>query len=74
MTPTEFRTARLALDLTQGQLAEYLGVYDSATIRRWEMAETLVSHRPIPGPVANLLAMFLEHGLPSSKATERIRR
>lgn len=51
MTPVEIRAARLALGMTQSQLARLVGV-DSRTWRRWECAE-----REMPEPVCRLLRL-----------------
>lgn len=52
MSPAQFKAARLALGMTQGQLATALGLGKSGdrTIRRWENGE-----RKISGPVARAI-------------------
>ena len=54
MTPTELRSHRERLALTQGAAARLIGV-DGRTWRRWENAE-----REIPEPVARLVALMHE--------------
>lgn len=55
MRGPEFRKARLALDLSQPQLAKALEVEGGdRTIRKWETGE-----RPVPGPVAVLMRLAL---------------
>lgn len=49
MTPDKFKRVRLALGLTQRELADQLGVH-RVTVARWEVGE-----RRIPEPVARLL-------------------
>lgn len=49
MTPTEFRSARNALGLSQPQLAHVLGC-DERTVRKWE-SEGLANSRA-PNPIA----------------------
>lgn len=46
MTPTDLRTSRQALGLTQQGLAEALGVSPN-TIARWERGEMAVQHPAI---------------------------
>lgn len=52
------REARMALGMTQARLAQVLQLSGngSRTIRRWESGAT-----PVPGPVAILLAIWLDH-------------
>jgi len=58
MTPAQFKDARHALGFTQSELAEsmQLGGDGKRTVRRWEYGE-----RPIPGPVAVLMALWLDN-------------
>jgi DNA-binding transcriptional regulator YiaG len=57
MDHTEFKAARLALGVSASQLARMLqlGDHGGRTVRRWEADE-----RPVPGPVAVLINLFLE--------------
>lgn len=50
MTPTDLRTIRTALGITQAQLAEMCDV-DVRTVKRWEAGAS---------PVPRLVAMMLE--------------
>ncbi len=52
MTPTEFKTARRELGLSQNALAKRMGV-TGRTIRRWEAGDT-----QIPGPVIVSMRYF----------------
>jgi len=53
MTPDDLRRIRRALGLTQGELADELGVHQ-VTVARWE-----VGMRRIPEPVARLVVRIL---------------
>lgn len=55
MTPSEFKSIREALGLTQSALASLfaMGGDGARTVRRWETGE-----RSIPGPVAVLMRLF----------------
>lgn len=55
MTPSELKAARRALRYTCAGLAEAVGVASGRTVRRWEAGSV-----PVPGPVARLLAIWLE--------------
>lgn len=59
MTPQDIRQARHDLGLTQRELEQALGLIgcDGRTVRRWEAG------KPISGPCAKLIAIFLEHGI-----------
>lgn len=61
MTPTEFRTARKALGLTQHELAGALrmGKWGFQTVGKWERGEV-----PVPGPVSVALEL-MKANLPS---------
>jgi DNA-binding transcriptional regulator YiaG len=56
--PDALRAARLSLGMTQSRLAEVLQLAGngSRTVRRWESGAS-----PIPGPVAMLLTIWVEH-------------
>ncbi len=56
MTPEELKKIRAVLELTQGQLAEELGVARN-TVARWEMGA-----RKIPEPAARLVERLLKEG------------
>jgi DNA-binding transcriptional regulator YiaG len=51
MTPTEIRTHRAALGMTQGQFARLVGV-EARTWRHWENGD-----RTMPEPVVRLLRL-----------------
>lgn len=53
MTPAQLRAIRKRAGLTQGQLAKFLRLADSRTIRRYEAGT-----REISGPVALLMEML----------------
>lgn len=53
MTPNELKAIRKRAGLTQGQLAAFLRLADSRTIRRYEDGR-----REVSGPVAMLLEML----------------
>ena len=55
MTPTQFKDARKALQLSQNAMAEALGLKTSRAIRQFESGE-----RQVSGPVAKLMSMLLE--------------
>lgn len=55
MTPLEFKAARLALGLSQKEMAEALRVASEATIRSWESGR-----RPISGPVSVAVELMLK--------------
>jgi DNA-binding transcriptional regulator YiaG len=59
MSPEEFKSARLALGMSQNDIAEFLGVASDRTVRRWEEGE-----KDIPGPV--LLVMELIFNVPEA--------
>lgn len=63
MTPAEIKSARQRLGLTQRQFAEALGLRggNARSYRRYEQGD-----RDIPGPVARLVTIYLDHGIPSS--------
>jgi DNA-binding transcriptional regulator YiaG len=62
LSPKDVRFLRKEIDLTQGELAGYLGV-TSQTVARYEKGET-----DIPGPVDRLLRLlFAYHLLPAAK-------
>lgn len=56
MTPTELKTIRNQLGLTQAGLAALLKVGSGRTVRRWEAGE-----RAIPGPAAVALRLLSEN-------------
>lgn len=63
MTPAELKEARRHLRLSQGALAKQLGLGSKAqalngarTVARWESGESR-----IPGPVAVLVKVLLQH-------------
>lgn len=56
MTPTELKTIRNQLGLTQAGLAALLQVGSGRTVRRWEAGE-----RAIPGPAAVALKILAEN-------------
>ena len=60
MTPTEFRSARRALDLTQDQAARVLGV-SPPTIRKWEAGPNCSTSTKVNGAAAVYMAALL-HG------------
>ncbi len=47
MTKEEFKQSRIALGLSQSEMAEYLGIKSSRTIRRYESGDWKVSERVI---------------------------
>ena len=55
MTPTEFRSARKALDLTQDQVARVLGV-SPPTIRKWEAGPNCSTSTKVNGAAAVYMA------------------
>ncbi|RYH04143.1 hypothetical protein EU805_01870 [Salipiger sp. IMCC34102] len=57
MSPSEFKAARIALRLTQGDLATILGV-DGRTVRRWEAED---GSRP-PNPIAARVLEWMKAG------------
>ncbi|WP_102867900.1 helix-turn-helix domain-containing protein [Pseudovibrio exalbescens] len=59
MTPSEFKSARRKLGLSQSQLATVINV-DSRTIRKWE-AEAGGSARP-PNPIACRVLQWMLDG------------
>ena len=60
MTPLELRAARVALGLTQQQLALALGLSSGRIIRAYEAGAGLKRTRgEIPGPVASAVTMML---------------
>ncbi len=58
MTPSELKSARLRLGLTQEALAMALGV-NPRTVAGWEAATRNGHRAPVPGPVAMALAGML---------------
>lgn len=60
MTPTEIKSIRLGLGLTQRQLEVALGLAPSGgrTVRRWEAGTVTIT-----GPCAKLLRIFEKEGL-----------
>ncbi|MFG6535676.1 helix-turn-helix domain-containing protein [Sulfitobacter sp. 1A16787] len=58
LTPAALRAARLALDLTQSQLADMLDT-DAQSVRRMEMEPGAATARPIPPRAARLVAAYL---------------
>lgn len=63
MTPTDLKSLRNSLGLSQAALGALLGV-DGFTVRRWEMPESANSSRQIP-PHARKLIRLLADGLVS---------
>lgn len=61
MSPTDLKSLRNALGLSQTALGALLGV-DGFTVRRWEMPESANSSRSIP-PHARKLVRLLADGL-----------
>jgi DNA-binding transcriptional regulator YiaG len=60
MQPGDLKAARLALDMTQAQLASALGLEGATakdTVRQWESGR-----RPISGPAAQCLRYLLKFG------------
>jgi DNA-binding transcriptional regulator YiaG len=55
VSPLEFKAARLALGLSQKEMAEALRVAGEATIRSWESGR-----RPISGPVSVAVELMLK--------------
>ena len=64
MTPTEFRSARKALDLTQDQVARVLGV-SPPTIRKWEAGPNCSTSTKVNGAAAVYMAALLHGWRPS---------
>lgn len=56
MTADEFTAIRDALGLPRSELAAILGVKDPDTVTRWSNGK-----RGVPGPVATLMRLFVEH-------------
>jgi transcriptional regulator with XRE-family HTH domain len=54
MTGKRFKQIRLALGLTQKQLATLLGVWEN-TVAHWDRGD-----KPIPGPVELAMKLLLE--------------
>ena len=67
MTPTEFRNARKALDLTQDQVARVLGV-SPPTIRKWEAGPNCSTSTKVNGAAASYMAALLDGWRPSDWA------
>lgn len=65
MTPEGLKTVRRELGHTQASLAAALelGPHGARTVRRWELGE-----RPIPGPVAVLVRLWLKQATDLPKA------
>lgn len=60
MSPSELKSARKALGLTQQGLADALrltGTYGKDTVRSWE-----AGRRPISGPASLAIECLLNHG------------
>ena len=56
MTADEFKSIRTALGLPRGELAAVLGIENPGTVTRWCNGD-----RAVPGPVATLMRLFVEH-------------
>ena len=54
MTPSEFKTARKTLGLSQSKMATALGLNSSRAVRAYELGE-----RRISGPISKLMAIFI---------------
>ena len=54
MTPTQIKTVREKLGLTQSEFANIVRS-DARTVRRWEADPTLATSRAAPGPVLAIL-------------------
>jgi DNA-binding transcriptional regulator YiaG len=67
MTPTEFRSARKALDLTQDQVARVLGV-SPPTIRKWEAGPNCSTTTKVNGAAASYMTALLHGWRPSDWA------
>jgi len=67
MTPTEFRSARKTLDLTQDQVARVLGV-SPPTIRKWEAGPNCATSTKVNGAAASYMAALLDGWRPSDWA------
>jgi len=67
MTPTEFRSARKTLDLTQDQVARVLGV-SPPTIRKWEAGPNCSTTTKVNGAAASYMAALLDGWRPSDWA------
>jgi transcriptional regulator with XRE-family HTH domain len=67
MTPTEFRSARKALGLTQDQVARVLGV-SPPTIRKWEAGPNCSTSTKVNGAAAVYMAALLDGWRPSDWA------
>ena len=67
MTPTEFRSARKALDLTQDQVARALGV-SPPTIRKWEAGPNCSTTTKVNGAAASYITALLHGWRPSDWA------
>jgi len=59
MTPAELRGARAALDKTQAEMANTLGLNSGRAVRAYENGE-----RRIPGTVEKLVKKLLEENAP----------
>lgn len=59
MTPGEFRAALDVLGLNQTTAAPVLGL-DVRSVRRYATDTKTPSHRPVPPPVAHLLAALIQ--------------
>lgn len=60
MTPAELKSARHTLGLSAEGFAQAVGVESGRTVRRWEAGD-----RDIPGPVLQLLAIWLDPRCPA---------
>ena len=67
MTPTEFRSARKTLDLTQDQVARVLGV-SPPTIRKWEAGPNCSTTTKVNGAAAVYITALLHGWRPSDWA------
>lgn len=54
MTPSELKSARLALGFSAQRFARFLRIKDGRTVRYWEAGEN-----DIPGPVVVLLELVM---------------
>lgn len=56
MTPTQFKAARIALGLSQSDMAKALGLKTSRAIRQYEAGDRAVS-----GPITILVGILMEN-------------
>lgn len=59
MTPEYFKNVRIKLGLSQREMARVLGLTDPRAIRGYESGERYIS-----GPIAVLMGIFNDHGVP----------